>query len=85
MGTGAVSHAVASDLRHVDGARRVAGWSRDADKARAFAAEDEFESASDSFEIMLADTDTDTDIDVVCIATPTPLMQCLLSPRAGRP
>ncbi|MGV2900127.1 Gfo/Idh/MocA family protein, partial [Microbacterium sp. AGC62] len=60
------SHAVASDLRHVDGARRAAVWSRDADKAHAFAAENEFERAYDDFDLML----TAADIDIVYIATP---------------
>lgn len=66
LGTGTVSHAVASDLRHVDGARRAAVWSRDAGKAHAFAAEHQFERAYDAFDLMLAAAD----IDIVYIATP---------------
>jgi predicted dehydrogenase len=66
VGTGMVSHAVASDLRHVEGTRRAAIWSRDAGKAHAFAREQEFEQAYDSFDQLIAAPD----VDIVYLATP---------------
>lgn len=66
MGTGTVSHSIASDLREVDAARRVAVWSRSAEKATAFAGEHGFERAFDSVAEMLAAPD----VDIVYIATP---------------
>ncbi len=82
VGTGAVSHAVASDLRHVQGARRAATWSRNPDKARAFARQHDFGRAHDSLEDLLAAPD----VDVVYLATPhgTHLPFALTALEAGK-
>lgn len=66
MGTGAVSHSVASDLLEVSAARRVAVWSRSAEKSWSFAQEHQFDRAFDSLDELLAVPD----VDVVYIATP---------------
>lgn len=66
MGTGAVSHSIASDLREVEGAQRVAVWSRSAEKARSFANEHRFDRAFSSLDEMLAAPG----VDIVYIATP---------------
>lgn len=66
VGAGTVSHSVAADLSHVDGARRVGVWSRDSGKARSFASMHRFERAFDSIEDVLAAPD----VDLVYIATP---------------
>ena len=66
VGTGTVSHAVASDLRHVEGARRAAVWSRDVRKAHAFAQQQQFDRAYGSFDQLIAAPD----VDIVYLATP---------------
>lgn len=66
VGTGAVSHSVASDLHDVRGARRIAVWSRSAEKARSFADEHRFDRSFDLLDEMLARPD----VDIVYIATP---------------
>lgn len=66
LGTGTVSHSVASDLSAVDATRRIGVWSRDAEKAESFAAMHRFERAFDSIDDVLAAPD----IDIVYVATP---------------
>lgn len=66
LGTGTVSHSVASDLSDVEGARRVGVWSRSSDKAASFASTHHFERAFESVEDVL----DAPDVDIVYIATP---------------
>ena len=83
LATGRIAATVSRDLDHVPGAVRYAVASRDPSRAGAFAAEQGFAVAHDSY----ADLVADPQVDVVYVATPHPqhLAAAELALAAGKP
>ncbi|MFD2840396.1 Gfo/Idh/MocA family protein [Populibacterium corticicola] len=82
LGTGSVSHSVASDLALVSGAKQVSVWSRTGENAQRFAGMHHFERSSSSLDEVLGDSE----VDLVYIATPhaTHAEFALAALRAGK-